>query len=141
MAINFPASPTVNDTFENNGVIYTWNGTSWASGQPFRKTKVNIATTAGVTSYSANYMPGSLTVYLNGVRLIETDDYVASDGTTVVLTEAPVTGDILSLESLETWNITTGEVNGDFNVTGTLTQNNAKVSTVALATALAVGLS
>lgn len=141
MAINFPSSPTVNDTFENNGIIYTWNGTSWSSGQPFRKTKLNIAATAAQTSFSVTYLPGNLSVFLNGVRLIETDDYTASNGTSVVLTQATVTGDILSFESLEAWNITTGSVDGNFNVNGSLTQNNVQVSTVALAAALAVGLS
>jgi hypothetical protein len=31
MAINFPDNPSLNDTFVVNGVIYTWNGTSWVS--------------------------------------------------------------------------------------------------------------
>ena len=29
MAIDFPDSPSVNDTFEVNGRTYTWNGTQW----------------------------------------------------------------------------------------------------------------
>lgn len=141
MAINFPASPALNDTYEVNGIIYTWNGTSWSSGQPFRKTKINVAAVTGQATYSVAYIPGNLTVFLNGVRLIETDDFVASNGTTVVLTQSPITGDLLSFEALEAWNITTGSVDGNFNVNGILTQNNVQVSTVALAAALAVGLS
>jgi len=31
MAINFPDSPSLNDTYVANGVTYTWNGTSWVS--------------------------------------------------------------------------------------------------------------
>ena len=29
--LNFPASPTVGDTYTENNVIYTWNGTFWAA--------------------------------------------------------------------------------------------------------------
>jgi len=33
MAIDFPASPSLNDTFSSGGVTYTWDGTVWvASG-------------------------------------------------------------------------------------------------------------
>jgi len=28
-AINFPNSPTINDTFVNAGVVWRWNGTKW----------------------------------------------------------------------------------------------------------------
>ena len=31
MAIDFPASPSLNDTFSSGGVTYTWDGTVWAA--------------------------------------------------------------------------------------------------------------
>ena len=31
MAIDFPASPSLNDTFASGGVTYTWDGTVWAA--------------------------------------------------------------------------------------------------------------
>ena len=31
MAINFPNSPSLNDTHTVNGVIYTWDGTAWVT--------------------------------------------------------------------------------------------------------------
>ena len=31
MAIDFPSSPSVNDTFSAGGVSYTWDGTVWAA--------------------------------------------------------------------------------------------------------------
>jgi hypothetical protein len=34
MAINFPASPNLNDTFISGGVTYTWDGTVWVSSGP-----------------------------------------------------------------------------------------------------------
>lgn len=141
MAINFPNTPALNSTFTNNGVLYTWNGTSWTSGQPYRITKINLVATTNQLTYSVTYAVGTITVFLNGVRLVETDDFTATTGTSVTLVESPLTGDILTFESLETWNITSGSVTGNFNVNGILSQNNVQVSTVALSAALAVGLS
>ena len=39
MAFNFPASPSVNDTYTSGGVVYVWDGVKWTSkgqysGQP-----------------------------------------------------------------------------------------------------------
>lgn len=33
-ALNFPASPTIGDTYEPSGlgIVYTWDGTTWLSG-------------------------------------------------------------------------------------------------------------
>lgn len=32
MALNFPDSPSVNDTYTSGGVQWTWNGTAWVTG-------------------------------------------------------------------------------------------------------------
>jgi hypothetical protein len=32
MAINFPNSPSLNDTYTVNGITYTWDGTVWVTG-------------------------------------------------------------------------------------------------------------
>jgi hypothetical protein len=29
--LNFPASPTLNDTYTENNVVYTWDGTKWTA--------------------------------------------------------------------------------------------------------------
>ena len=31
MALNFPASPALNETYTAGGVTYTWDGTKWTS--------------------------------------------------------------------------------------------------------------
>ena len=43
--LNFPASPTLNDTYTENNVIYTWNGTFWAANnaQDLDARFVNVA--------------------------------------------------------------------------------------------------
>jgi hypothetical protein len=51
MAIDFPASPSVNDTFSSGGVTYTWDGTVWASSGP-----------VGFVQKAGDTMTGDLTV-------------------------------------------------------------------------------
>jgi hypothetical protein len=141
MAINFPNSPALNSTFTNNGVLYTWDGISWTAGQPYRATRLNVVATTGQLTYSVTYAVGTIAVFKNGIRLIETDQFTATTGTSVTLITSPSTGDILTFESLQTWNITSGSVTGNFNVNGVLSQNSVPVSTVAQSAALAIGLS
>ena len=31
MAINFPDTPSLNDTITNNGITWKWDGTTWIS--------------------------------------------------------------------------------------------------------------
>ena len=56
----------------------------------------NIFTaTAGQTTFTITqgYQAGDIDVFLNGVRLVDTDDYVANNGTTVVLNSGATVGD------------------------------------------------
>lgn len=56
----------------------------------------NIFTaTASQTTFTITqgYQPGDIDVYLNGVRLVDTEDYIANNGTTVVLTSGALVGD------------------------------------------------
>ena len=38
MAINFPSSPSLNDTYTTGGVTYTWDGATWKSTSSFSET-------------------------------------------------------------------------------------------------------
>lgn len=55
--------------------------------------------TAGQTTFTLpnGYAPGDIDVFLNGVRLVESDDYFAINGSTVVLTAAASAGDHLAI--------------------------------------------
>jgi len=56
----------------------------------------NIFTaTASQTTFTITqgYQAGDIDVYLNGVRLVDTEDYVANNGTTVVLNSGATVGD------------------------------------------------
>ena len=55
--------------------------------------------TSGQTTFTVtnNYTVGYVDVYLNGVKLVNGDDYTATNGTTIVLTIGATTGDSVSV--------------------------------------------
>lgn len=50
-------------------------------------------------SKTLGYTPGYVSVYLNGVKLVDTTDYTANNGTSVILTSGAVNNDILEVVS------------------------------------------
>ena len=69
----------------------------------------NIFTaTAGQTTFtiSQGYQPGDIDVFLNGVRLIDSDDYNATNGSTVVLTSGAAVGDSLAVVCYRPYQVT-----------------------------------
>ena len=68
-------------------------------------------------TFNSGYTVGLIDAYLNGVKLIEGNDYTASDGSTVGLTTAAIAGDTLELVAYKAFNL--GFVNSsvaDFTV-------------------------
>ncbi len=55
--------------------------------------------TSGQTTFTVtnSYTVGYVDVYLNGVKLVNGDDYTATNGTTIVLTIGATTGDSVSV--------------------------------------------
>lgn len=77
-------------------------------------------TATGLTtdfSFTSGYTPGYIDAYLNGSRLIEGLDYVASDGGTVSLISAAINGDVLEMVAYKAFNAV--------NVTGRVGINSA----------------
>ena len=73
-------------------------------------------------TFNSGYTVGLIDAYLNGVKLIEANDYTASDGSTVGLTTAAIAGDTLELVAYKAFNL--GFINSsvaDFNVGANLT--------------------
>ena len=56
-------------------------------------------------TFASGYTVGYCDAYLNGVRLIEPDDYTAADGSTVGLTTAATDGDVLELVAYKAFNV------------------------------------
>jgi len=68
------------------------------------QTRQSFTATTNQTSFATSgYTPGFLDVYLNGVKLVENDDYTASNGSDVILTVGATTGDDLSIISYRTF--------------------------------------
>ena len=72
-------------------------------------------------SFAAGYTIGYVDVYLNGSRLIEGQDYIASNGSTVGLTSAAQGGDILELVAYKAFNVANITATSDLIVGGDLT--------------------
>ena len=88
-------------------------------------------TPTGITTnftFASGYTVGYVDAYLNGARLIEGDDYTATDGSVVGLTTHAINGDVLELVVYKAFNATNVQaakddfsVGGDLSVTGTTT--------------------
>ena len=75
-------------------------------------------------TFSSGYIPGYLDVYLNGVRLIEANDYTATDTSIVGLTSAAQNGDVVEMVAYKAFNIAVvNEALGDFTIGNNLTVN------------------
>ena len=82
--------------------------------------------TAGQTSFTGSdndsqtmaYTAGRIDVYLNGSRLNQTDDYVATNGTSVVLEAGAQAGDSLVVVSHGTVNLISNVASGSFDLNG-----------------------
>ena len=79
------------------------------------QTRDNFTATAGQTSFATSgYTPGYLDVYLNGVRLDESD-YTATNGSDVVLDTGAAVDDVVSVVAFQTFEVNAG-VSLDDNV-------------------------
>lgn len=98
------------DTSVNKMRVY--DGSAWADVGSSSSEMFEYSVTGTQTSFSGiddngnglAYTAGFILVFRNGVRL-DTTDYTASDGSTVVLDEAAVDGDTISILSFGTFNV------------------------------------
>ena len=74
---------------------------TWAASSSNAYTRTSYTATAGQTSFAVTYTAGYIQVYLNGVFLDSTD-YTATSGTTVVLTSAAALNDIVEFIAFNT---------------------------------------
>lgn len=84
------------------------------------QTRDSFTATEGQTSFAtAGYTPSFLDVYLNGIKLAA-EDYTATNGSDVVLTEAARAGDILEVVAFTTFESDSGVFTGNVTVAGTV---------------------
>tara|TARA_B100000586_G_C20028835_1_gene392368 strand:- start:496 stop:984 length:489 start_codon:yes stop_codon:yes gene_type:complete len=75
-------------------------------GQEVRQSRVQRTTftaVGGETTASVKYTPGQLSVYLNGIKLQDAIDYIATDGETISELEALEADDVLDMVGLDTF--------------------------------------
>ena len=73
-------------------------------------------------TFTPGYIPGYIDVFLNGVKLVQGDDYVATNGSLVQLTVAAQNGDAVEIVAYKAFNIAyVDEATGNFDVGTDLT--------------------
>lgn len=101
MAFDFPSSPTTGQTYSvTGGPTYVYNGTAWVvltPGNQFNRTV--FTATSGQTTFTMNYVVGAIDVYRNGVKLVNTSDFTATNGTSIVLANGCTVGDTVEVIS------------------------------------------
>ena len=89
-----------------SNAMYAWTGTEWGSiSSTAAIYRYRFNATGGETSVSGtdangltlSYIPGKAQVYLNGVLLVPTTDYTASNGTSITSLAALASGDVLEV--------------------------------------------
>lgn len=103
MSFSFPSNPTTGQQYAvSGGPTYTWNGTAWVvltPGQQFARQSYTATASQYSFTVTSGYLVGGVDVYRNGVKLITGTDYVANNGTSIVLTLPANSGDSVEVIS------------------------------------------
>jgi hypothetical protein len=113
-----------------DNAMYVWSGSAWggisSTAQIFR---YRYTATGGETSESGpddngvtlSYLPGKEQVYLNGVLLVRSQDYTATNGTSITgLSPALSSGDVLEIITFTAFDVATAIPNSIFDAKGDL---------------------
>ena len=78
-------------------------------------------------TFTAGYTPGYCDTYVNGVRLIDEKDFTASNGSTVGLTSAAQSGDVVEIVAYKAFNlgVPISDVTGNLDVTGNISASSS----------------
>jgi len=96
--------------------MYAWTGSAWGSiSSTAAIFRYRFTAAGGETSESGlddngvtlSYIPGKEQVYLNGVLLVRSTDYVASNGTSISSLAALTAGDILEIITFTSFDLAT----------------------------------
>jgi len=87
-----------------------------------------VATSGQTTFATSGYTPNFLQVFLNGVKLINGDDFTATNGSDVVLTTGATAGDTVEVLSYSTFEVNSQTFTGTTTLTGDLQATTATFS-------------
>jgi hypothetical protein len=114
--------------------MYAWTGSAWGSiSSTAAIYRYKFIAAGGETSVSGTdalsqtlaYLPGKEQVYLNGVLLVRTTDYTATDGTSITALAALVVNDILEIITFTAFSLATAIENTIIDVKGDLIAGTA----------------
>jgi hypothetical protein len=114
--------------------MYAWTGSAWGSiSSTAAIYRYKFIAAGGETSVSGTdalsqtlaYLPGKEQVYLNGVLLVRTTDYTATDGTSITALAALVLNDILEIITFTAFSLATAIENTIIDVKGDLIAGTA----------------
>ena len=109
---------------------YLGNGLTITGTQNSKRIVVDATPNQTISTVTGGYLIGQLDVYRNGVKLVDTQDYTASDGASVTFLSAASEGDELEFVVFENFDVANalsssgGTVSGDLVVTGIATFNS-----------------
>ena len=109
---------------------YLGNGLTITGTQNSKRIVVDATPNQTISTVTGGYLTGQLDVYRNGVKLVDTQDYTASDGASVTFLNAVSEGDELEFVVFENFDVANalsksgGSLNGDLVVTGIATFNS-----------------
>ena len=99
---------------------------------------ISVIATAGQTQFTVTggYRINQISVFRNGVRLVDGRDFTAADGVIVTLLSGALVGDVLEFQVFDDFRVSDalnvnsgGTVNGDIVVTGIVSTNNLSIGT------------
>jgi hypothetical protein len=112
-----------------SNAMYAWTGSEWGSISStaaiyrYRFTAAGGETTISGTDdngLTLSYLPGKEQVYLNGVLLVRTTDYTASNGTSLTSLAALVANDIVEVITFTSFELATAIQQAIFDAKGDL---------------------
>jgi hypothetical protein len=112
-----------------SATMFAWTGSAWGSISStaaiyrYRFTAAGGETTesgADDNGLTLSYIPGKEQVYLNGVLLVRTTDYTASNGTSITSLAALTAGDILEIITFTAFDLATAIDKALFDAKGDL---------------------
>lgn len=109
--------------------MFAWTGSAWGSISSTASIyRYKFVATGGETSVSGtdalsqtlSYLPGKEQVYLNGVLLVRTTDYTATNGTSITALAALAASDILEIVTFTAFSLATAIENTTIDAKGDL---------------------